>query len=88
MADFYKRISVLGYALEVSTEAKDFIAEKGYDAQFGARPLKRAIQTYLEDEIAELILSGALQQGDIIEAVMDKEAGKLKVEPKRKEVTV
>lgn len=88
MADFYKRISVLGYALEVSTEAKDFIAEKGYDAQFGARPLKRAIQTYLEDEIAELILSGALQQGDVIEAVMDKEAGKLKVEPKRKEVTV
>ncbi|QIK55957.1 ATP-dependent Clp protease ATP-binding subunit [Dysgonomonas sp. HDW5A] len=88
MTDFYKRISVLGYALEVSTEAKDFIAEKGYDAQFGARPLKRAIQTYLEDEIAELILSGALQQGDVIEAVMDKEAGKLKVEPKRKEVTV
>ncbi len=88
MADFYKRISVLGYALEVSTEAKDFIAEKGYDAQFGARPLKRAIQTYLEDEIAELILSGALQQGDVIEAIMDKEAGKLKVEPKRKEVTV
>ena len=88
MSDFYKRISALGYALEVSTEAKDFIAEKGYDAQFGARPLKRAIQTYLEDEIAELILSGALQQDDVIEAVMDKEAGKLKVEPKRKEVTV
>ncbi len=88
MADFYKRISVLGYALEVSNEAKDFIAEKGYDAQFGARPLKRAIQTYLEDEIAELILSGTLRQGDVIEAVMDKEAGKLKVEPKRKEVTV
>lgn len=88
MADFYKRISALGYTLEVTAEAKDFIAEKGYDAQFGARPLKRAIQTYLEDEIAELILSGALQQGDVIEAVLDKEAGKLKVEPKRKEVTV
>lgn len=88
MADFYKRIAALGYSLEVNTEAKDFIAEKGYDVQFGARPLKRAIQTYLEDEIAELILSGTLQQGDVIEAVLDKEAGKLKVEPKRKEVTV
>lgn len=88
MSDFYKRISTLGYTLEVTAEAKDFIAEKGYDAQFGARPLKRAIQTYLEDEIAELILSGALQQGDIIEAILDKEAGKLRVEPKNKEVTV
>ena len=88
MSDFYKRISVLGYTLEVNAEAKDFIAEKGYDAQFGARPLKRAIQTYLEDEIAELILSGVLQQGDVIEAILDKEAGKLKVEPKRKVVTV
>lgn len=88
MSDFYKRISALGYTLEVNAEAKDFIAEKGYDAQFGARPLKRAIQTYLEDEIAELILSGTLQQGDTIEAVLDKEASKLKVEPKRKEVTV
>lgn len=88
MSDFYKRISTLGYTLEVTAEAKDFIAEKGYDAQFGARPLKRAIQTYLEDEIAELILSGALQQGDVIEAILDKEAEKLKVEPKKKEVTV
>ena len=88
MADFYKRIAALGYSLEVNTEAKDFIAEKGYDAQFGARPLKRAIQTYLEDEIAELILSGSLQQGDVIEAILYNEAGKLKVEPKRKEVTV
>ncbi|PXV63208.1 ATP-dependent Clp protease ATP-binding subunit ClpC [Dysgonomonas alginatilytica] len=88
MSDFYKRIFALGYTLEVTNEAKDFIAEKGYDAQFGARPLKRAIQTYLEDEIAELILSGALQQGDVIEAILDKEGEKLKVEPKRKEVTV
>lgn len=87
MSDFYKRISALGYTLEINSEAKDFIAEKGYDVQFGARPLKRAIQTYLEDEIAELILSGNLQQGDVIEAILDKEAQKLKVESKRKEVT-
>ncbi len=88
LSDFYKRISTLGYSLEVTAEAKDFIAEKGYDAQFGARPLKRAIQTYLEDEIAELILSGSLLQGDIIEAALDKDAGKLKVAPRRKEVAV
>lgn len=53
---FYERISKLGFILNLSKEAKDFIAEKGYDRNFGARPLKRAIQKYLEDELAELIL--------------------------------
>lgn len=55
---FYKRCAELGIDLIITEAAKNFIAEKGYDAQFGARPLKRAIQKYLEDPLAEIILSG------------------------------
>ena len=55
---FYKRCTELGISLDITDAAKTFIAEKGYDAQFGARPLKRAIQKYLEDPLAEIILSG------------------------------
>jgi ATP-dependent Clp protease ATP-binding subunit ClpC len=57
----YKRISDMGYQVELSDEAKQFVAEKGYDVQFGARPLKRAIQTYIEDGISELIVNGDLE---------------------------
>lgn len=53
----YKRIEQLGYQLQISDEAKAFVAEKGYDVQFGARPLKRAIQTYIEDPVCELLLN-------------------------------
>ena len=56
LKDFYPRVEKLGYQLEVSDSAKDFIARKGYDKNFGARPLKRSIQKYLEDELAELML--------------------------------
>ena len=62
----FKRVTDLGYKLELSPEAKDFIAEKGYDVQFGARPLKRAIQRYLEDELADVVLSGEVAEGDTI----------------------
>jgi ATP-dependent Clp protease ATP-binding subunit ClpC len=62
----YKRVSDLGYTLTVSEDAKDFIAEKGYDVQFGARPLKRAIQNYIEDAVCERILSGEIKEGDEI----------------------
>ena len=79
MSDFNNRIKELGYTLVLTDEAKGFIADKGYDIQFGARPLKRAIQTYLEDEMAELILTGNLKEGDIIEATLDKETNKIKV---------
>lgn len=57
LRDFYTRVEKLGFKLSLNEEAKNFIAEKGYDKNFGARPLKRAIQKYLEDELAELILS-------------------------------
>lgn len=61
-----KRVSDLGYTLTVSEDAKDFVAEKGYDVQFGARPLKRAIQNYIEDAVCERILCGEIKEGDEI----------------------
>lgn len=82
LKSFYKRVEELGYTLVIDEEAKDFIADKGYDVQFGARPLKRAIQTYLEDEIAELILSGTLSKGDTIRATLDKENNKIRLTTK------
>ena len=57
--------------------AKNFIAEKGYDIQFGARPLKRAIQKYLEDELAEMIIRATVQEGDTIVVDFDKENQKI-----------
>ena len=62
----YQRISDLGYTIDLSDEAKQFVAEKGYDVQFGARPLKRAIQSYIEDGISELIVNGDLPAGAVI----------------------
>ncbi len=62
----YKRIEGLGYTLKLSKKAKDFIAEKGFDKQFGARPLKRAIQKYIEDALAEQIVTAQLASGDTI----------------------
>ncbi|MDE6523734.1 MAG: ATP-dependent Clp protease ATP-binding subunit [Muribaculaceae bacterium] len=56
LKDFYSRVMKLGYELKLSDDAKEFIATKGYDKNFGARPLKRAIQKYLEDDLAELLL--------------------------------
>ncbi len=66
LAGFNKRVRELGYTLCISDEARDFIAEKGYDSQFGARPLKRSIQKYLEDKLAELIIDSELKTGDRI----------------------
>lgn len=62
----FDRIINLGYQIKLTAAAKDFIAEKGYDAQFGARPLKRAIQKYLEDPMAEVIIKSEIKEGDII----------------------
>ena len=62
----YKRIESLGYQLTITDNAKEFVATKGYDVQFGARPLKRAIQNYIEDGICEKLLSGELHEGDTI----------------------
>src|SRR6185436_6727598 len=84
-----KRLSNLGFALELTEDAKAFLADKGYDQQFGARPLHRAIQKYLEDPLAEEILNMNVKAGDILVADLDKEAEKirftLKGEEKKKE---
>ena len=62
----YKRINDLGYTIDMSDEAKEFVATKGYDVQFGARPLKRAIQTYIEDGVCEHIVNGDIAAGAVI----------------------
>ena len=73
-----KRTEEMGYKLLLTDEAKRFLANKGYDVQFGARPLKRAIQNYIEDELSELIVSGAINSGDNINVAVDTENDKLK----------
>jgi len=72
-----KRLQNLGFSLELTLAAKEFIADKGYDSQFGARPLHRAIQKYLEDPLAEEILNLTIKEGDTLIADLDKESGKL-----------
>ncbi len=69
----YKRINDLGYNITMNKEAKDFIVEKGYDEKFGARPLKRAIQKYVEDPLAEQIINATIEEGDSIELKLNKE---------------
>ncbi|PWT97106.1 MAG: Clp protease ClpC [Bacteroidetes bacterium] len=78
MKGVMKRLTNLGFTLELTEDAKAFIAEKGYDQQFGARPLHRAIQKYLEDPLAEEILNMHIKAGDIMIADLDKENSKLK----------
>ena len=69
----YNRIKNLGYFIEMTDKAKDFIVDKGYDEKFGARPLKRAIQKFIEDPLAEEIINTNLAEGDTI--LLDIEAG-------------
>jgi len=85
MKGVMKRLSNLGFSLELTEDAKSFLADKGYDVQFGARPLHRAIQKYLEDPLAEEILSLHVKAGDILEADLDKENNKLKFSFKKVE---
>lgn len=66
LSGLYKRIEDIGYHISITDKAKEFVATKGYDVQFGARPLKRAIQNYIEDGVCERILSGELHAGDTI----------------------
>ena len=77
MKGVMKRLVTLGFSLELTDAAKDFIADKGYDVQFGARPLHRSIQKYLEDPLAEEILNMNVKQGDVLIADLDKENNKI-----------
>ncbi|MDP4254715.1 MAG: ATP-dependent Clp protease ATP-binding subunit, partial [Bacteroidota bacterium] len=84
MKGVLKRLNTLGFTLELTEEAKSFIADKGYDAQFGARPLHRAIQKYLEDPLAEEILTMNIKNGDVLIADLDKENSKIRFTLKEK----
>lgn len=72
LAKLYSRIEALGYKVEMTEQAKNFIVDKGYDEKFGARPLKRAIQKYIEDPLAEEIIKMNLQEGDSITMDIDE----------------
>lgn len=80
LKDVYNRVKEMGYQLELTPAAKDFIAERGYDAQFGVRPLKRAIQKYIEDQLADIVLSGEIHPGNTI--LMDIDAENNTIKPK------
>jgi ATP-dependent Clp protease ATP-binding subunit ClpC len=84
----YVRIKELGYNISITKKAKDFIIDKGWDAQFGARPLKRAIQKHIEDNLAEEIIKSKLQDGDniIIDFIKKDNAVKIKIKKKIKEI--
>jgi ATP-dependent Clp protease ATP-binding subunit ClpC len=79
LAKLFSRIKDLGYELTLSDEAKNYIVDKGFDKEYGARPLKRAIQKYIEDTLAEEIVNSQLQEGDTIFMEFDKENDKLVV---------
>jgi len=85
MKGVFKRLNTMGFTLKITDPAKEFIADKGYDVQFGARPLHRAIQKYLEDALAEEILALNVKQGDILIAGLDEENQKIKFEFGKKE---
>ncbi|MCM1163586.1 MAG: ATP-dependent Clp protease ATP-binding subunit [Muribaculaceae bacterium] len=85
LAGFRKRVSDLGYKLTITDEARNFVAEKGYDSQFGARPLKRAIQKYLEDVLAELIIDSTVEPGDEIYVSYNQGDDKLTTEIRKPE---
>ena len=77
LSGFHRRLSDLGYVLQISDAAKAYIADKGYDSAYGARPLRRAIQKYLEDPLAELILGATLQPGGTVVVDYDKDTDKI-----------
>lgn len=79
------RIKELGYNLKLTKKAKDFIADKGFDKQYGARPLKRAIQKYIEDALAEEIIKSHIQEGDIIKMDLNKDGDELTIKVEHKE---
>ena len=85
MKNVSSRLVNLGLNLVLSEEAKGFIADKGYDVQFGARPLHRAIQKYIEDPLAEEILNHSVKEGDTLMGDLDKENGKLVFTLQKKE---
>ncbi|MNY45193.1 Chaperone protein ClpB [compost metagenome] len=88
LRSLFGRITDLGYTIDLTVAAKEFIAEKGYDTNFGARPLKRAIQKYLEDPIAEEILKGDIKAGDRLKVNLNAETKEIEVVADRSETPI
>ncbi|MCP1386516.1 AAA domain-containing protein [Runella sp. CRIBMP] len=88
LGKLFNRVTNLGYQVELTEKAKDFLSEKGYDQQYGARPLNRAIQKYLEDPVAEEILKGDLREGDTLLADHEDGAETLVITVRKKEEEV
>jgi ATP-dependent Clp protease ATP-binding subunit ClpC len=82
----YDRVKSLGYTLKISPAARDFIAEKGFDANFGARPLKRAIQKYLEDPMAEMLIKASVEKGEIIYVGLNAAKSEIKMKIQKQKV--
>jgi len=80
----YDRVFALGFGIKLSDSAKDYVLEKGYDIQYGARPLKRAIQKYLEDPMAETIIKSNLVEGDTMMVDFDKETEEITISIKKR----
>ncbi len=87
LGKLFSRITALGYHVELTEKAKDFLSEKGYDQQFGARPLNRAIQRYLEDPVAEEILKGEVEEGGTLVADYDGTSDTLTITTKKKKAS-
>lgn len=83
LAKLYSRVEDLGYKLKLTGAAKDYISDKGYDAKFGARPLKRAIQKYVEDALAEEIINSNIEEGDSISIDFDKKKEEISIKVKK-----
>jgi len=86
LGKLFGRVEAMGYKVSLSAKAKDFLSEKGFDPQYGARPLNRAIQKYLEDQIAEEILKGDINEGDTLHADHDGKSEELSIKIKKKRV--
>ena len=83
----FDRINDIGYKLKLTNKAKDYIADKGFDKDYGARPLKRAIQKYIEDSLAEEIINSNLEEGDEITMDLDEKTSELKIKIKKQKKT-
>ncbi|MFB6307668.1 MAG: ATP-dependent Clp protease ATP-binding subunit [Flavobacteriales bacterium] len=79
----FERVDELGYEIKLTKKAKDYIAEKGYDDKFGARPLKRAIQKYIEDPVSEMIIQSSIEEGDLLNVDHNKKKDEIKVDVKK-----
>jgi len=87
LRNLFNRVAEMGYTMDITTSAKDFIVEKGWDSQFGARPLKRAIQKYIEDALAEEIIKSKLKEGDLIMIDYTTDEAELNIQIKHNEQT-